>query len=77
VAGTQLTLAQLEAKISSLETSLDEMVVLPDSAKIGPDSYSGMGNAYARSRQRLEELCAERDALINNAGCPRPSRMEV
>ncbi len=77
MAGAGKTVAALDAEIAALEAKALKLVGLPDSVKIGPNSFSGASAAYERVKNKLEELCSERDALVNNGGCRRPSRMNV
>lgn len=71
------SLATIDAEIAALKAKKAKLASLPDSVAIGPNRFSGANSAYERVKQEIEELCAERDALINNGGCRRPSRGNV
>ncbi len=73
MAGTK-TVDQIDAELAELEPKLSKLASLPDSFEIGPNKASGIGNAYWRLKGRIEELCRQREALIDNDGCPLPTR---
>jgi hypothetical protein len=77
MAGPLRSLAVIDAEIAALKAKKAKLAAMPDAMKIGPNSFSGVGNAYERTKNELEELCSERDSLINNGGCRRPSRGQV
>jgi hypothetical protein len=75
--GAARTIDEIDASLAILQPKLDQLAGMPDSIKIGPNSASGIGKAYQRVKDRIEELCREREALVENAGCPLPTRGEV
>lgn len=72
-----LTVDQIDAQLAELKTKKAKLAGMPDSFKIGSSSVSGVANAYQRVVDLIEELEREREALVENGGCPLPSRGEV
>ncbi len=75
--GAVRTIDEIDADLAILQPKLVRLAALPDSIKIGPNSAGGIGNAYQRTKDLVEELCREREALIENSGCPLPTRGDV
>jgi hypothetical protein len=57
------TLAEIDAELAALRAKKAQLAGMPDSVTIGPN--------------RIEDLCAERDALVNHGGCQVPTRGNV
>jgi hypothetical protein len=71
------TLAEIDAELAALRAKKAQLAGMPDSVTIGPNRFAGVTSAYERLKEEIEDLCAERDALVNHGGCPVPTRGNV